>query len=123
MKNLPSSLMLLAAAVFGLGSVPGSPGPSVPGPETVFYGRIINRVTAQTYLVTEGTLTWRIRRPNGTFITLSTQLQPLKNGAYSYRLNVPHQALSVGLPVTDGAVPLGAQPTVCAHDQISVNGF
>lgn len=91
-------------------------------PEAVFYGRIINRASGQVYLLSAGTLTWRLNSPNGPAITLSTALQPLKGGAYSYRLNVPHEALGLGLSVSPGVVPLAAQPAACSHLEIRVDG-
>ena len=123
MKKLPSTLALLAAALSGLGGGSESRAAYVTEPETVFYGRIINRISGQTYVLSEGTLTWRIRRSNGPLVTLTTQIQPLKDGAYSYRLNVPQQALGLGLTTSTNVVPLTAQPTTCVHEQISVDGF
>lgn len=123
MKKLPSTLVLLAAALSGLSGGSEARAATVSEPETVFYGRVINRISGQTYVLSEGALTWRIRRSNGTLVTLTTQLQPLKNGTYSYRLNVPHQALGLGLTTSPNAVPLTAQPSTCVHEQISVDGF
>src|SRR5213593_2585432 len=123
MKKLPSTLVLLAAALFGLGGGSASRAASVSEPETVFYGRVINRVSGQTYVLSEGTLTWRIRRSNGTLVTLGTELEPLKDGAYSYRLKVPHQALGLGLSTSTNVVPLTAQLSTCFHEQISVDGY
>lgn len=123
MKNLPSTLVLLAAALAGLGGASESRAATVSEPETIFYGRIINRLSGQTYVLQEGALTWRIRRSNGTVVTLAAELQPLKGGVYSYRLNVPHQALGLGLYSSTSVVPLSAQPTTCVHEQISVDGF
>ena len=105
--------LLLASSAFAVG---------LTEPETVFYGRVINRISGQTHLVSEGTLTWRIRRANGTLVTLNTKLQPLKGGVYSYRLDVPQQVLGLDLPVSTNVVPLSAQPTTWVHDQISVDG-
>src|SRR6266487_2268484 len=123
MKNLRTSMALLAAAFAGLGGGSESRAATVSEPETIFYGRIINRLSGQTYVLQEGALTWRIRRSNGTLVTLATELQPLKGGVYSYRLNVPHQALGLGLNSSTSVVPLSAQPTTCIHEQISVDGF
>ncbi len=124
MKNSPSTLMLLAAAFAGLATGSESRAAAVSEPETVFYGRIINRISGPTYVMSEGALSWRLRRSNGTLVTLTAQLQPLKDGTYSYRLNVPHQALGLGLQASSsGTVPLSAQPTTVVHEQISVEGY
>ena len=115
MKKLPSTLLLLVAALAGLGGGSESRAATVSEPETIFYGRIINRLSGQTYVLSEGALTWRIRRSNGTLVTLTAELQPLKGGVYSYRLNVPHQALGLGLLSSTSVVPLTAQPATCVH--------
>jgi len=91
-------------------------------PETVFYGKIVNRTSGQEYLLTHGTLSWVISRPDGSRLTLNGSLEPLNNGAYSYRLKVPHEALAYGLSVSASAVPLGTKPAACSHVQIMVDG-
>src|SRR6476646_5788314 len=91
-------------------------------PETVFYGKIVNRTSGQEYLLTHGTLFWVISRPDGSRLTLNGSLEPLNNGAYSYRLKVPHEALAYGLSVSASAVPLGTKPAACSHVQIMVDG-
>ena len=111
--------MLLAAVA---GGPIQSLAASIAEPETVFYGRVINRTSGQTRVLSEGTLTWRIRRSDGTQVTLATKLEPLNGGAYSYRLNVPHQALGLGLPVSSTVVPLSAQAATGLHEQITVDG-
>ena len=106
MKNVPFSLMLLGAVALAIGGVTASRAATLSEPQTVFYGRIINRLSGQTYVLSEGTLSWRIRRSNGSLVTLTTKLQPVKDGIYSYRLNVPHAALALGLVGSTGNVPL-----------------
>src|SRR6266545_1344750 len=64
----------------------------IPEPETVFYGKIINRVSGQELLLSEGTLKWVISKADGKQLTLQTKIGAVKGGEYSYRLNVPHQA-------------------------------
>jgi len=123
MKKLRSTLLLLATALSGLSGGSESRAASVSEPETIFYGRIINRISGQTYVMSEGTLTWRIRRSNGTVVTMASQLEPLNGGAYSYRLNVPHQALGLGLNTSASTVPLSGQPSTCVHELISVDGY
>jgi len=92
-------------------------------PGTVFYGKVVNRTSGQEYVMSEGVLTWVIVKPDGRQITLSGSLQPLNDGQFSYRLTVPHQALSAGLDVATNTVPLTIQPAVCSHLQIAVDGF
>jgi hypothetical protein len=73
--------------------------------------------------MTNGVLRWEIVKPDASRITLSTKLETIKDGEFSYRLNIPHQALSSGLDVPTNAVPLTTQPASCAHLQITVDGF
>jgi hypothetical protein len=94
----------------------------IPEPDTIFYGKIINRTSGQEYLLSQGTLTWVINRPDGTQISLTTQLSPVAGGIYSYKLLVPHEALAYGLTVSTNSVPLTLQPTTCSHVQITVDG-
>ena len=91
-------------------------------PATVFYGQVINRTSAQTDLITQGNLVWTILRPDGKVLTLSAALSPLNNGRYSYRLAVPHEALTFGLTVSAAAVPLSASAADCSHLIITVDG-
>src|SRR6185295_4969916 len=63
-------------------------------PSTVFYGRIVNRTSGQEYQLTNGHLVWIINRPGASPLTLATDLTVLRGGDFSYRLDVPHQALS-----------------------------
>src|SRR5215813_3506072 len=69
----PSALVPLALVLCGLAGGSESRAATLSEPETVFYGRIINRMSGQTYVLSEGTLNWRIRRSNGTLVTLTGQ--------------------------------------------------
>ncbi len=96
----------------------------VPEPHTVFYGQIINRTGGQLYVLTEGRLVWRMARADGSGVTtLSADLQPLANGRFSYRLNVPHEALAPGATVSSGAVALLPDGADYQHMEITVDGF
>jgi hypothetical protein len=92
-------------------------------PSTVFYGKIINRTSGEEYLLSQGTLTWVVTKPDGSHLTLTAALQSLNNGQFSYRLDVPQEALSYGLTVSSAAVPLALNPAACSHAAISVNGY
>jgi hypothetical protein len=93
----------------------------IPEPDTIFYGKIINRTSGQQYLLTQGALSWLIKRPDGTQITLTNKLTAPADGI-SYNLLVPHEALAYGLTVSPTAVPLTLQSATCSHLQITVNG-
>jgi len=92
-------------------------------PDTVFYGKIVNRTSGQEYLLTNGHLAWIIGSADGSQVTLTANLAAVRGGDFSYRLNVPHQALSSGLDISSGSVPLTIQASVCSHLQITVDGF
>jgi len=114
--------ILLAAALFGAGMAPLGAQAQIPEPSTVFYGQVLNRTSGQANLITQGRLVWTLIRPDGKAITLTGNLQPLNNGRYSYRLDVPHQALAYGLTVSDGVVPLSGSLADCSHLIITVDG-
>src|SRR5688572_30073550 len=106
-------VMLLAArAVFA----------GIPEPETVFYGKVINRTSGQEYLLTQGSLRWTITPSNGPSIEINGTLDALRNGEFSYRLNVPHQALVFGTDVTSNHLALPILKRLCSHVQITVDG-
>ena len=79
---------------------------SIPEPETVFYGRVLNRTSGRDVLLTSGSLTWSLQRPGAAPLTLTATLESLGGGSYSYQLKVPHEALSPGLSVKEEAVAL-----------------
>lgn len=114
----------LAMSLLGFAWVAMAPSvlADIPEPDTIFYGRIVNRSSGQEDLLAQGNLSWIVRRPDGQQITLSAKVKPLNNGLYSYSLLVPHQALAFGLTVSSNVVPLALQSAVCSHVQISVDG-
>ncbi|HEX7654309.1 MAG TPA: cadherin-like domain-containing protein, partial [Verrucomicrobiae bacterium] len=91
-------------------------------PDTVFYGQVINRTSGQIDLLTSGTMTWTIQRPDGQLITASAELQRLNYGAYSYRLAVPHEVMTYGLTVDADVVPLAASAGGCTLVAMNVDG-
>ena len=95
---------------------------TVPEPETVFYGRILDRSGPVDRLLTEGTLAWTLRKADGSVLPLSVPLFPLKDGEFSYSLHVPQDALSLGLTTSTASVALGALPTRQTHLGITVDG-
>jgi hypothetical protein len=95
---------------------------SVSEPPTVFYGKVLGTGSAQPFLITEGELAWTIQRHDGTAVTLRTQLFALGDGLYSYRLEVPHSAIALGLPSDPGGVPLPPTPEVSVHASVTVDG-
>ena len=95
---------------------------SISEPHTVFYGKVLGTASAQEFLVTDGQLEWTIQRSDGESVTLQTSLYPLNDNTYSYRLNVPHSALALGLSPDPGGVPLPPSPQVNVHAEVTVDG-
>ena len=96
---------------------------SITEPATVFYGKVLGTGSEQPFLVTDGDMAWTLRSEEGNDLNLRTTLFPLKDGEFSYRLDVPHTALALGLTGSSVSVPLGASEQTHAHDFISVNGL
>src|SRR5262245_14386859 len=93
-------------------------------PGTTFYGRVVSRAGDREFPVTDGELKWTLASPNeaGREYTLTTRLEPLGGGRFSYRLTVPHQALAFDLAVTGNNIPLTAAGWHLKHVQVLVNG-
>lgn len=91
-------------------------------PHTVFYGKVLGTASAQNFLITEGKLTWTILRSDGVPVKLETSLYPLFDNTYSYRLNVPHSAVALGLTSDPGGIPMPPVPQVNLHAEVRVDG-
>ncbi|HUF64158.1 MAG TPA: type I secretion C-terminal target domain-containing protein [Verrucomicrobiales bacterium] len=91
-------------------------------PDTVLYGRVINRAGPVEELVTQGVLTWGFRLPGGGQESFSTSLQPLLGGLYCYELRVPHSLAATGLQTAPRSIPLPADETSYGFAEIRVNG-
>ncbi len=102
--------------------VASSPGAQVPEPETIFYGRIINRSGGQEYQLLDGTVSWTISGGASVPVTVTAPIQSLQGGAYSYRLKVPHQAKSLDLTVDGSSLPLKSADVDFETGGILVNG-
>jgi hypothetical protein len=114
-------LLLLLISHSPLGIPSNAAAASIPEPATVFYGKIIGIDANYPFLVTEGELTWVVRRSDGMNLVLRAQIRALNNGEYSYQLQVPHHALAPGLDQSTG-VPLRPVEETHTHFQIGVNG-
>jgi hypothetical protein len=117
-------LIPLAAAVCGLCASPAAPALHISEPPTVFYGRVFQRGPSQEFVLTQGELTWVLRSTahGSREYRLSTKLESLGGGRFSYRLTVPHQALAYDLSVAAKAVPLPAAGSRLEHIAVTVNG-
>lgn len=112
-------LALACLALLAAGRVRGA---SIAEPATVFYGKVFGTGSSQPFLMTEGELEWTVRKADGENVVLRVQLYPLKKGEYSYRLDVPHDALSLGLQGAQVSVPLRSQEDRHIHGTITVDG-
>jgi hypothetical protein len=91
-------------------------------PATVFYGKVVGTGSAQDFPITEGALRWTIQRSDGSTVTFGTSLYELKDGDLSYRLDVPHAALALGLSSVSSGVPLPPVPETHLHLLVTVDG-
>ena len=110
---------LLASAGLWPGLVPAA---VIPEPDTVLYGRIVNRSGPAEHLVTSGTLTWKFLLPGGEERAFTASLEPLQNGTISYQLRLPHSLLGSGLQSEPGSLPLSIDRTTYVFGDIAVNG-
>ncbi|MBT5604915.1 MAG: hypothetical protein HOJ57_03175, partial [Lentisphaerae bacterium] len=79
----------------------------IPEPDTILYGRIVNPTSGRDYVLSTGDLVWTLRGADGAEMVLQARLAAYAEGAYSYRLNVPHEASALGVDLSDGVIPLG----------------
>lgn len=94
----------------------------VPELETIFYGRIVNRTTAQEYQVTTGTLKVTVTGEGIAPLEVTTPIRAHANGKYSYVLKVPHQAKSLDLTVEPGKLPLHVSESGLENTSMDVDG-
>jgi len=95
----------------------------VPEPETVFYGRVVNRTSGQEFQVTTGALKFTVTGAGVAPLEVTTQLQALGGGRFSYLLRIPHQAKSLDLTVQTGNLPLLTDDTGYQNSSITVDGL
>ena len=94
----------------------------IPEPDTILYGRIVNPTSGRDYVLSTGDLVWTLRGADGAEMVLQARLAAYAEGAYSYRLNVPHEASALGVDLSDGVIPLGPVESVVRYGQVLVNG-
>ncbi len=94
-------------------------------PATTFYGKVYGVSESHArFLITEGTLEWSIVSHDGgsAEYSYSTALQPLGEGTFSYRFDLPHEALALGLQVNQVMVPLDSDVDSYEHFNVLING-
>lgn len=96
---------------------------SLSEPSTVFYGKVLNQSGVLEHVISEGELEWKVKgTEDDEPISLRSALAEYAGGEYSYRLDVPHHVLALGLESADKSVPIGAGDSSHRHLAIQVNG-
>ena len=90
-------------------------------PATIFYGKVVGVGSPQPFPITAGALQWTIQRADGEAVALTTSLYAMQDGTYSYRLEVPHAVLGLGLTLV-GGVPMPPLPQTHVHSSVTVDG-
>lgn len=93
-------------------------------PDTLVYGRVVERTGVREFALTSGKLVWKLRTigPGGREYQLTTQLERLADGRFSYRLKIPHEVLAYDLSVSSKAVGLSSGGTRVEHLGITLDG-
>jgi hypothetical protein len=91
-------------------------------PATVFYGKVLGVGDTQPFLIKEGALVWTICRSDGVEVTLKASLFAYNGGLYTYRLDVPHSALALGLSASAFSVPLALFEQTHRHLSVTLDG-
>lgn len=116
-----TGVVVLVAGLALLAALPAG-AVSIIEPATVFYGTVTGTGSAQPFSLTEGTIEWTLRRPDGVDVVLTTVIFPLNGGAISYHLEVPHEAWGLGLVGSTSSIPLSASMATNISVRITVNG-
>lgn len=100
---------------------------NIPEPNAVFYGKVTAKVGSTAVMLTEGEMTWEIRsRDDSSSHVFEVVLEPLADGRYSYKLEIPQQ-LSVDidtlLPEVVKSLSIEDQQELfLRHYNITING-
>jgi hypothetical protein len=93
-------------------------------PDTILYGRIVERTSNREFLVTSGQLSWKLRTTGAApkEYNFTTRLEPIGNGVYSYRLTIPHQVLAYDLTINSKSIGLAAASIPVQHLSVELDG-
>lgn len=93
-------------------------------PDTILYGRIVQRVGTKEFQIASGQLVWTLKTsgPAGREYQVRATVQPTGDGRFSYRLRIPHQVKAYDLSVADDKVALGAAPASVQHVSVTLDG-
>ncbi|PXA05116.1 hypothetical protein DDZ13_03910 [Coraliomargarita sinensis] len=95
---------------------------AIPEPDTLLYGKVLHRANGNEHQLMQGTLTWTLEDQNGQEYQYETELTDI-GGEFSYKLPIPHQALSTGLNVDSSVIPLGVGEKTYEFVSIEVDGY
>lgn len=114
----------IGVAWFASGTTPLLGAARISEPDTLFYGRIVERVKDRQFPLNSGSLVWTLRTTGATpkEYRLTCQLGRLGGGSYSYKIKIPHEVLAYDLSVNPSSVPLNAGGTRLEHVSITLNG-
>ena len=111
----------LATAMLLLGSAAAHA--FISEPETLVYGRILNRANPNLErVINDGTLYWTIQKPDGSAVVLTGDVDELDGGSFSYFVRIPHQAMVLGQQALTQVLPLGNTTTTASLAGVSFNG-
>lgn len=115
---------LLGALLFACGSLSAA---SIPEPDTIFYGNVLNYDHGYELQVRSGKLNWVILQDGNDAKAFRFQidLSDNTNGGFSYVLKVPHEAVGSGLIFSDlsaNTIPLTNSTVRYHHALMDVDG-
>lgn len=119
----PSPIRVLAALALGVAAAT-SHAARISEPDTVLYGRVVERVAGREFLLTSGELVWNLRTtgPGARDFQFVTRLTRLADDRYSYQLRIPHDALGYDLAVKSRAMGLPASGAPVQHRAVTLDG-
>ncbi|MGZ0657539.1 cadherin-like domain-containing protein [Coraliomargarita sp. W4R72] len=95
---------------------------TVPEPDTVLYGKVLHRANGSEHQLSEGTLSWTLRDQSEAEYTYTVELTNIGD-TFSYKMSIPHQALSSGLTVDPAVIPLGVGEQTYEFVSIELDGY
>lgn len=121
-SSLGTACLTIVLTLFGGGAYIDA-ALQVPEPDTVVFGKIVQRAGVQQWVLTSGQLQWTLGRGDQAPVTFEVPLRSIAEGEFSYRMNLPHQVLASGVQAAAGIIPLGPTEVEYRSIEVSVNGY
>lgn len=120
----PAPVPTLAALILGVVASAHLHAARISEPDTVIYGRVVERVGEREFPLSAGELVWNLRAtgPGGRDFRLVTRLARLGDGRFSYQLRIPHDVLAYDLTVKPQAIGLPASGARVEHVSVTLDG-